>query len=179
MKKITFAAIIISFLFFIPSSAFALFDIGVYGGYSFAGDVETDVKNVEPVGPEYGAIAHYTDSILIFNLGIGGYYQRSPLKDGSIEYTKQTAGIDGYAQLDIPLIPIMPYLRASLGVWENIEGDVDNDEYFKSYSFGAGVDFPLPVVPLAIYTEYVFSVGFQDGNTAKSHAAHLGVRLAI
>lgn len=164
---------------FIPADAFAFLDLGGYGGYSFGNKIEESAGTMKPSGGEYGFWAHYTKEILILNLGIGGVFQQSFLKDGNIDYNRQAASLDAFIQLDLPVIPFMPYLRVGTPVWDNITGDRDSTDYFRSAHLGAGLDFSIPVIPINIFAEYLFTAGKQGGDKISGNAIHAGVELAL
>jgi len=184
MNRIRTLIVLLSLVAIIPATSYALVDIGAYGGYSFAGKLETTGEDVEPSGWEYGFIAHYNKTILpmILSFGFGAYYQKSALNydllNKDYDFDKQSAGIDAYLQLELPII-IHPYGRVSATAWEKTGGDADsNTEYFKSYSAGAGIAmtiFPL----LQLYGEYLYNFGEVDGKKTTGNSAHLGLRLNI
>ena len=184
MKKAIIITTLIISTAFIPVSGFAIFDIGAYGGYSFSGDVETAGGSIDPSGLEYGFITHYDKSLAIIRLGIGAFYQISPLGYSlsgiDYDYEKSSLGLDAYLQLELPIIPVKPYIKYSLGIWESVDTENEsNSEYFKSSSFGIGSAFGLPVIPVDLFAEYLFTTAKHDGYDAKGHAVHAGIRLIL
>ncbi len=147
MKRFSFFILLLGILVFIPSTSFALFDVGVYGGYSFLGKVKKDstkddVENYDLQGWEYGFIAHYNGKILpvFLSYGIGTFVQYAPLQANGVEYypshvnnpteddkeetdvsyQKKQVGVDAYLQLN--LLMLHPYVRIAWTVWEGVEG---------------------------------------------------------
>ncbi len=163
----------------VPGRAFALLDLGLFGGYSFGNKIEENAATLKPSGGEYGLWAHYTKEVLILNLGIGGYFQQSFLKDGNIDYNRQAAGLDAFLQVDLPVVPIMPYIRVGTPIWDHITGDRESTDYFHSAHIGAGLDFSIPVIPINIFAEYLFTAGRQGGDKMTGNAIHAGVELAV
>ncbi len=190
MKKIRSIVLVVSILAFVPASSYALFDIGIYGGYTFAGEIKSDISgqsNPEPTGLSYGAIGHFNTPIFpLLRLGVGLYTENSNL-DYSIssqdyEFTRKTVGLDLYLQLDIPLIPLHPYAKFASGIWEEVGGDLvakDETEYFSTYRTGVGAAltfFPM----LQIFAEYQFLYTRNIGDDkAVGHGVALGMRLNI
>jgi hypothetical protein len=190
MKKIRSIVLVVSILAFVPATSYALFDIGIYGGYTFAGEVQSDIsgqQNPEPTGLSYGAIAHFNTPIFpLLRLGIGLYTENSDLEfsiaSEDYEFTRKTVGVDLYLQLDIPLVPLHPYAKFASGIWEEVGGDLvakDETEYFNTYRTGLGAAltfFPM----LQIFAEYQFLYTRQVGDdTATGHGVALGLRLNI
>ncbi len=175
MKKLVLLA---SFMLLSYTSAFAIADFGIYGGYSFAGS--TSASDATISGPEYGVVAHYNSTIIpmVLSYGIGGYYQMANLTSTfsgfEKEYNKDTAGIDLYLQLELPIM-IHPFAKASVAVYEKIE---DEKEYFKSYAFGGGL--AITVAPFVQLTgDYMYTTSKSGNNTMNGHAAHLGARINL
>lgn len=173
LKKIL---LLIVTLFVFNSSAFAIVDFGVYGGYSFAGNYSASGTSTS--GPEYGVIGHYNDMVIpLLSYGIGGYYQYTKLdysllgSDNSL--TKNTLGLDLYFQLELPIIH--PFVRASTSIFESIKSE---KEFFKSYAFGGGLAFSVfPFIELT--TDYMYTRSKKGSETLKGHAIHLGARINI
>lgn len=189
MKKIRSIILVVSILAFIPATSYALFDIGVYGGYTFAGEVKSDVagqSNPEPKGLSYGAIGHLNTAIFpLLRLGFGLYSENSNL-DYSIlnkdyEFTRKTVGIDLYLQLDIPMVPLHPYVKFASGVWEKIGGDLvakDETDYFNTYRTGIGAALTFfPFLQLFAEYQYLYTrqVG-EENDKADGHGVAVGLR---
>jgi hypothetical protein len=190
MKLTRTVILVLAVLCFIPASSYAIVDIGVYGGYSFAGKLEWDTIDKNVNGWEYGVLGHINHTFLgLLELGIGGYAQWAPLKYSvggkDYELTKSTYGIDGLALLDLPVFPLNPYVRGGIGVYEQVKveapvvGSETKSEYFKSYYFGGGI--ALGIFPFVqIFGEYLYTRSKQeDGVTIKGNAVHMGARLNI
>ncbi|MDR3237753.1 MAG: hypothetical protein LBT84_04540, partial [Spirochaetia bacterium] len=133
--KIKTKLIILAFLVCLaPASAFALVDLNLYGGYTVGGKW-SDYDHKYGTDFRYGGAVHLNSGFLaILKLGIGGYYQMSSVTYGDDngipvgigtgdEFTldKTEFGIDAYAALDIPLIPISPYVKGGTAAWNKVE----------------------------------------------------------
>ena len=98
-------------------NSFALVDGAVWGGYVFKGEVEDESK-ADPTGGHYGIKAHYNTSLaVLFDIGLGGYYQYEQLKYDILDkdtYTRQTAGLDVNLILKLPVLH--PYLRGTYAI---------------------------------------------------------------
>jgi hypothetical protein len=187
MKKFSWIILIVSILAFVPATSYALFDLGVYGGYTFAGEIKSDVpgvSNPEPTGLSYGVIGHFNTPIFpLLRMGFGLYSEKSDfsydLVNQSYDYTRKTVGIDLYLQLDIPLVPLHPYLKFASGVWEEIGGELvekDETEYFSTYRTGVGVALTFfPFVQIFAEYQYLYTRNIGD-DTAVGQGVALGVR---
>jgi hypothetical protein len=172
----------------VPASSFALVDVGAYGGYSFAGELKTDSGTVDTSGFLYGFNAHVNfDMLVFFQLGIGGFYQKSEFDydmtgGGDSSYDKTVVGVDLYAMLNIPMLPISPYVTFNSGIWEKVDDKYAraSTDYFQTYSVGGGVALtilPIPaIMSLSIFGEYLYNFGKDAGNDATGHQVRLGVR---
>jgi len=173
MRKIRTLLFLLALTLSIPSSSYALFDAGAYGGYTFSGEVMSlDGQK----GANYGIIAHYNKSLLVFfDLGLGAYGQISNLSD----YDRKSVGIDTYFLIDIPIFPIDPYAKFAFSIYENYSGTYSPDSgAFKTYSPGAGLVLSLPVIPVEMFGEYQYTKSW-SGNKEKSHSVIFGIRLNI
>ncbi len=193
MKRFIFAALLVIFL--LPVSAFALVNAEVYGGYSFAGEIsEIDAESVQGFG--YGFRAHFYNEFIIFGYGIGGFAQYSPLEgelkiSGDMEpvdFNKTTYGLDGFLTLNVPLLPIHPYMRGGVSIYEKTDVIVDknseeNSEMFKSYYGGFGLSLgvlPLPVLSVQIFAEYLYEYSaLEDDAKFTGHKVHLGALVRL
>lgn len=187
MKKFRIAVLLLGILFFVPASGFALVDAGIYGGYSFAGKIDTGAsKNPNTSGWEYGAIVHYNFGLAaILNIGIGGFVQQTPLKYSvtSIDFkvTKTDYALDAFVMLDLPVFPIHPFIRGGVGVYETLKLDDGSSVHksFNSYHFGLGVAWSL-IPYLQIYGEYLYNSSKQEDDIKLTgNSVHVGVRLFI
>ncbi len=187
--KLTKAVLLVcAVLLVLPSSSYALLDVGVYGGYSFAGKIETDTESIKTSGPEFGVFAHYTTGVpLVMSFGVGPFYQKTFLSydvsNKDYDATRSMLGVDVFLQLELPII-IHPYVRGGIAVKEWFEfedqtGSSSNSEYFKSYYGGAGVAFT--VFPLiSIFGEYLYTRSKQeDGILVKGSVVHAGAKLSL
>jgi len=175
-------------LLVLPASAFALLDVGVYGGYSFAGEIETDTDSPKTSGPEFGAFAHYNTGLpLLLTLGVGPFYQKTylsyDLMNNEYDATRSMVGLDVYLQVELPII-IHPYIRGGIAFKEWLEldgpgGSSTKSEYFKSYYGGLGV--ALKVFPLvSFFGEYLYTRSNQEDDVVvKGNAVHVGAKLTL
>ena len=180
MKKIKLMIAAFSLILFVPSTSFALLEVGAYGGYTSMDKIE----NVDMSGFHYGVITHMTFSLpLLATIGAGGYYQRGTFSDSGYEVTKQTLGLDAFARLEIPVLPLKPYGRISTSAWDRVSGDIKSDtRYFEDYSLGGGLAYmiPFPVLKLMLYTEYLYTVySIDDGDRSYGHTFNVGVKAGI
>lgn len=180
-----FALLIIAYP---ASSAFALADLGIYGGYSFAGSSDISGSKSDLTGWQYGVIGHLNKSVLpmLLRTGAGAYLNMAPLEGDNSGYTydRATLGLDFYAQLDMPII-IHPYAKFQLGIYERmrvLDGSEEiesENSYFQSYALGGGAAvtvFPM----LQLFGEYLFSYAIADTtSTTQTHTMQLGVRVSL
>lgn len=187
MKKVRIVVLLLGILAFVPATSYALFDIGVYGNYAYKGEIKSDTPNVnnpDPTGFSYGVIGHYNQGIFPFiRSGIGLYSQYSKLSfstgSGDVEYGKKIVGIDLYLQLDIPLIPLHPYVKFASGIWEDYTGDMSqaSAEYFNTYQTGGGVALTFfPFLQFFGEYQYLYTKSV-DEDKAIGHAVAMGLRL--
>ncbi len=194
MKKGLFLFLLAAVIM-LPLESFALVDGEVYGGYTFSGEVDgTSMEDV--TGFSYGARAHYTTSFLIVTFGIGPYLQYAPLNvemnvlNNTIEadMNKMTIGLDVYNKFDVPLVPLKPYLRYGLAMYDKTTVTVDSTEtseskYFQMYYGGLGLALtaiPVPIVDFQIFTEYLYEYSkISDDDNLKGHKVNLGVSVGI
>ena len=195
MKKIKLLAAIGALFILIPASSYAIVDFGVYGGYNLGG------KSYKPVvyGPHLGIIAHPSFTLgEVVTLGLGAYYQRSydVIQVNTFGYTqnklthKDSVGLDGYIQFNIPKLNLRPYGRVSTNIWDQVNGwriksykDLTTSEFFKTYAFGGGVAIPFASVPvlekLNIYFEYLYTISKVAATPKYTHTLHAGVKVMI
>ncbi len=195
MKIVRYAALILALAAFVPATSYAIVDAGLYGGYSFSGKVDASsvATGKTTTGWEYGAIAHLNfDFLAIFNVGIGAFYQNAPLK---FDYAGETIKIDNvnigpdvYLELDLPVIPIHPFVRGGVSAYNKTSidfpsslpaKDVTAKKYFGSYYFGLGA--ALTIFPfIQIFGEYMYNYANQEKDVSlKTNAVHVGARLNI
>ena len=201
MKKYLILLIILISLI-IPSQAFALINAEIYGGYSFEGEAEiedTDSASVSGLG--YGARIHFYSNIAIIGYGVGGFAQKSPL-EGEIkidsdkedfDFNRTNYGLDGFINLTIPMIPIHPYVRGGISIYETIETEYEvngstetetDKSYFQSYYGGFGLSLkvlPLPVLSVEIFAEYLYeySILQESEGEFKGHRVNIGALARI
>jgi hypothetical protein len=137
-------------------------------------------------GWEYGAFGHLNTGIpMLFTVGLGGFYQvtKSTYEPGAVEYdvTRTMYGIDAICILELPLLPVNPFLRGGLAINEELEiGDADPiEEKFKSYYVALGVGYSI--FPMTkVFAEYVFNYSKQeDSSKINSNAIHVGLMINI
>lgn len=194
----TFGKIVVGLviLFFVPAASYAIVDASIYGGYSFGGTLDLDYDSGDLSGWEYGFLAHINTGIpYVFTIGIGGFYQYSPMEyeiDDKEDATRKTYGLDGYFQIDLPFIIINPYIRGGIAIKDETEieyevggtaEDMVKDKYFGSYYFGVGIGYTIfeaAILDLSIFGEYLYTTSkLEDDVELNGHAVHLGVKLAI
>ena len=185
MKAVLLACAV---LLVLPASGYALLDVGVYGGYSFAGEIEIESSSPKTTGPEFGAFAHYNTGFpLLLTFGIGPFYQQTYLSydfmNNDYDATRRMLGLDVYLQLELPII-IHPFVRGGVAVkeWLKLEGGGESttkSEYFKSYYGGLGAAFKVfPLV--SFFGEYLYTRSKQeDGIVVKGNAIHAGAKLTL
>lgn len=170
------------------ASAFALVDANLYGGATVGGKyLNRGVKFGDSNG-HWGLSAHLNTTLLaVFQLGVGPYYQTSTVTYGIKNHwsvDKKDVGIDGFVALDIPFIPLSPYLRGGASAWNKISG---NSSYpgdsktnnFERYHAGGGLwltVLPLPAFKLQLFTEYVRFWGKEADKKSVEHQLNVGIR---
>jgi hypothetical protein len=197
MKKICYCVVSAALFCILPVKSFALVDAEIYGGYTFNGDVDDDAsaESDTPKGPSYGFRGHFTSSIIFIKIGLGGFMQYSQLdydlelgnNTTSVSTDKTTYGLDGYAKLDLPLIPVKPYMRIGVALYDKIESDISGStnsetEHFNSFYYGIGLAFtvlPLPIVDVQLFGEYLYNKSSFDDTTIICHNFNVGAQIAI
>ncbi|MBN2401704.1 MAG: outer membrane beta-barrel protein [Spirochaetes bacterium] len=183
-KKYCKFFIILTILLFIPASSYAIVDASVYGGRTFAGKVESGGSSSDVDGWQYGAYAHVNTGIpMVFTVGLGGFYLIAPLK-GDVDAEKKTVGIDAYAQIDLPVLPVNPYARYGIAFKEDVEVESTSiSENFKSHYFGFGISriiFSAVKLKLSLFVEYLYTTSKQEKDVKiKGNAVNIGVTAAI
>ena len=189
MKRLTLILAIFTVLVFVPSASFAIVDLGVYGGYSFGGEIEVENETYDVAGPEYGFIGHVNGTVIpmILSVGIGGFYQKSTLEyeynNDTIDLDKTMYGIDAIVMLELPIL-IHPYVRGGIAIKEELDFKVNGegvtyDETFSSYYVGLGAAFTIfPMVQ--VFGEYLYNYSTQEeDSTMMTNSIHVGARLNI
>lgn len=176
MKRLTLALTLMGALLLIPSTSFALVDANLMGGYSFQGKVD-GISGTQD-GWDLGLTAHINFDLLVFlQFGIGASYDWSNLDWAD---DRNQIGLDLYGQINIPFLPISPYVRFNTAVWDKVSGAIDSTEYFKSYKFGGGILFtvlPIPkVFKLQLFGEYMYNFAKAGSLDVKNHTVYLGIR---
>lgn len=192
-KTGTFFAILAA-LILIPASGYALVDASVYGGYAFGGELDSGAGDTADVdGYHYGARAHVNLGIpLVFSVGAGLFYQIAPMEyeaDGdSDDLTQKTLGIDAYAQLELPFLPVYPFVRYGIAIKDEVEvtyGSTTStfEESFKSSYYGAGITYSLldaVVIDIQLFAEYLYTTTKQEDDVElKGNAINIGVQAAM
>lgn len=171
------AVLILCILSLIPVKAFAIFDGGVYVGYSFVGEVARGSTNVSPQGPKIGVIAHANMMAIpkVLRIGIGAFYERSFLYEDLTSkpvFNANMVGFDGFICLEI--IPIVkPFVRFAPSIWENGKGE---SQFFNGLQLGGGLGFTI--IKLQLYLEYLFGTPWkmQSYSDARDHSIDFGIR---
>jgi hypothetical protein len=196
MKKYVGMLFIFAAVAILPVKSFAVVDAEVFGGYIVKGEVEggdangaTDVK-----GPGYGFRGHFNNKIVLFNVGLGGYWQKFNAdyseSNNDFENTVTSYGFDAYIKLDIPLMPFKPYVRGGLAIKDKYDVEMSNSfgtfsgsssEKFNSSYYGIGVAFtvlPLPALDVQVYGEYVYS-HYKGSSDMKGHSLNFGALASL
>jgi|GEM_PF-556695 len=187
MKKFILSTVFAAMVAFVPTSSFAIFDIGVYGGYGFTSipDASSTLAAFsDPGGWDYGAVAHINIKIpFLMSFGFGAYYQGSyfdnidfaKLNAGGTQFaiqSKDAVGLSFYAQLD--LIPVVkPFIRITVAIWEGQKmGSIDAtsfdstptvfDFFMKTYSIGPGLAFKIGIIDIFVDYMFNFTLNFGD-----------------
>ena len=188
-KKFKIIIVLLGILVLTPSASYALIDLGLYGGYSFAGEIETTGTKPEPKGFHGGFIGHVNQRLfLLFRAGLGLYAEYSSLEYSlaatDFTYTKRTLGVDLYLMLDIPLIPLDPYVKFATGIWEDVAGDLDSGSSFlNTYKTGIGLAFTFfPFLQLTGEYQFEYTRKIESNNEnyeGTGHAVVLGIRFMM
>lgn len=183
-KKFGKFFIVLTIMVFIPASSYAIVDASVFGGRSFGTKYEDSGSSTDANGWQYGAYGHVTTGIpMVLTVGLGGFYLVAPMK-GDVDATKKTVGIDAYAQIDLPVIPVNPYARYGIAIKESVEGDSTTiSENFKSHYFGVGLSreiFSAAVIKIRLFAEYIYTTSKQEHDIKiKGNAVNFGVTAVI
>jgi opacity protein-like surface antigen len=187
MKSLKLAALVLAVLVLLPVSSYAIVDAGVYGGYSLAA-LDTEAYTKDMNGWEYGFFGHITMGIpLLFSVGLGGFYQRADatvdFNGTDVDATRISYGIDVMGTIDLPVIPVNPFVRAGIAINESYELDAvgaeQQDKKFGSYYFAIGVGYSF--IPMTkLFAEYVYNYSKQENDTTiQSNGFHIGAMLSI
>ncbi|MFH0974436.1 MAG: hypothetical protein V1874_01490 [Spirochaetota bacterium] len=188
VKKFWKSFAILAILLFIPASGYAIIDASVFGGRSFGGEIESSGSKTDIDGWQYGCYGHVNTGIpFILTAGAGGFYLIAPLK-GDVDAKKKTAGLDVYAQIDLPILPVFPYARYGIALNEKVEvktsgGSSNISENFKSHYFGFGLSrtlFSLVKLKVMIFAEYLYTTSKQENDVKiKGNAVNVGVTASL
>ena len=168
-----------------PVSSFALVDVNAYLGYTVGGSWNNlDVK-MKGKDLRYGFSAHLNGDFLVFlKLGIGGYYQGSSVTykaTDNFTVDKQALGLDFYAMLNLPMMPLSPYVKYNTAAWNKLKfHNHSRRDHFKRHGFGLGAAFTLLPVPgvmnLQVFGEYVYAFGKEAKEDSQEHQINIGIR---
>lgn len=180
-------------LVMVPAASYALIDASVYGGYAFA-SMESEAATKDITGWEYGCRGHINTGIpMLLTIGVGGFYQVMPLETEiageTVDVTKTTYGIDVYAQLDLPILPVNPFVRYGIAIKDELEVELANSrsenlsDNWKSSYVGGGLAYPLfdlVVIDLKIFAEYLYTTTKQENDIKiNGHVVNAGLQLSI
>lgn len=193
LKKLSIVIFIISVLILIPDYSYAIADLSAFGGYSFGGKLKSAGTSDNLDGWQYGLYGHLNTGIpMLFTVGLGGFYQIAPLSlktsSGTVDATKTAVGIDAYGQLDLPIIPVKPYLRYGLAVNEKYEvkysgGSTNYSKNFNSNYYGIGLCYPifsLVKFDLQLFAEYLYTTSKQEnGVKINGNTINIGIKASI
>jgi len=183
-KKFGKFFIVLIIMIFIPASSYAIVDASVYGGRTFGNKVESAGDKTDANGWQYGLYGHVTTGIpMLCTVGLGGFYLIAPLK-GDVDAKKKTFGIDAYAQLDLAVLPVYPYVRYGIAINEKVEvGSTSVSENFKSHYIGVGLSrdiFSAAVIKIRLFAEYLYTTSKQEKDVKiKGNAINVGVTAVI
>jgi hypothetical protein len=187
-KKFGKFFIVLTVMIFIPASSYAIVDASVFGGRYFGGKIENATGESDLSGWQYGAYGHINSGMpMLFTVGIGGFYLIAPLK-GDLDATKKSSGIDAYAMVDFPALPVFPYVRGGIAVKETVEvktaaGKSSTSEYFKSNYFGFGLSrtiFSAVKLKLQIFAEYLYTTSKQENDVKlKGNIINAGITASL
>lgn len=174
-------------LLLLPSASFALADFNIYGGSPFQGKRGGTNKQLKLFDDyAFGASAHLNFDFLVFlQAGIGGFYQTSTTtyryNKKNYEYDTDSAGLDAYIQLEIPFVPISPYIRGNEAAWSKTQvAGESRTSNFKRHGIGGGLLFTMLPVPgilkLQLFGEYMYSFGKEFGENFKEQQIDIGLR---
>lgn len=192
-KKSSKALVILTILLSIPAVSYAIVDASVFGGYSFAGKYEASGSSSDTKGYQYGAYAHLNTGIpALFTVGLGGFYLIAPMTlettSGDIDATKKTVGIDVYAQIDLPVLPIFPYVRYGHAINEKLEvknsgGTTTYSKNFNSNYYGIGICKTLinaVKLDLQLFVEYLRTSSKQEKDVKTTgNVINVGIKASL
>ncbi|MCU0822617.1 MAG: porin family protein [Spirochaetes bacterium] len=191
--------VLLAVMLMIPASSYALVDGSIYGGYAFGGKLEGTGETADVSGYHYGARVHANLGIpMVVSFGLGMFYEIAPMKyevnGKEDDLKKETLGIDVYAQLKLPVIPINPFIRYGIAINDKVEVTYqDQDaggsatetfqENFKSSYYGIGIAYSLLdaiVMDIQLFGEYLYTTSKQEkGIELKGNVVNLGVQVVL
>jgi hypothetical protein len=190
MKRIIFSGTLL-IIFAACCVAHAGIDLGAYKGYS-SGIIKIPGKNPRVSGSPDGLIGHYNMTVPEFiQIGIGPYFEYGPQTwergNEKRDYTTTALGLDLCAKLRITEAEkqrVHPYGRVSVAIWDHSKfGNSKSTNYFKSYSYGGGIDFTIypigTLFDIRLFGEYLRTTSKRFGKDIAGYAVNLGVRLNI
>lgn len=176
----------------VPIHAFALMDVEAYFGYDFNGKIDNTKTDNDITGYNVGLRGDYLYHLNIFDLGIGGYTEITPLNytisQKDYELNKLSFGIDSFVRLGLPNFDFHPYVRGGMAIYDRSETTILNEKNisvlkFNSYYFGPGLSYsvvPLPVINVHVFTEYLFEISrVQKNKNIKFDRINIGILMAI
>ncbi|MDA3899708.1 MAG: hypothetical protein PF637_04210 [Spirochaetes bacterium] len=178
----------------IPSGLFALINMEVFTGSSFAGKIAGQDSESSVSGMNYGFRFNALYRIPFFDFGLGGYMQGSPLTyeldNETYKLNKLSLGLDSFARFKPELLPVFPYIRAGLAVYDKSEttmlnsDDITISEFnFDASYYGLGVSYPLvpmPIIDVHLFMEYLYDVSrVTNENDLKCHKLNFGMFMSI
>jgi len=195
MKKIQGIIIILAcLLVFMPGQSFALINMEVFTGSSFEGRVAGLEAEDDVSGMNYGFRFNALYRIPVFDFGLGGFMQGSPLtyemKGETYKLNKLTLGIDSFARFKPEIAPVYPYIRAGLAIYDKSEttmvnsDDISITEFnFRASYYGLGVSYPLvpmPVIDVHLFMEYLYDISkVAKDNELRCHKLNIGLFMSI
>lgn len=178
MKKIQYLILTLFILSIIPTTSYALFDAGMYGGYSMYNKIHDNSNFIRPYGWKFGFSTHYNLDIVpkILNFGTGIFYQMNIFKyeenNTFFDYERHVIAIDSYLMLEMD-IAVHPFIRFSCAIWEK---DKNGSNYFQSFYPAVGLEFQI-FWKFRLYAEYEFNLLVKDSDKNDlGHTINFGIR---
>ncbi|MFW6365415.1 MAG: hypothetical protein ACOC2H_02945 [Spirochaetota bacterium] len=181
-------------LMLIPSPVYCLMNMEVFSGYTFAGQVgELETTN-DASGLNSGFRFNALYRIPAADFGLGGFMQAAPLRysidDKNYELFKLSMGIDTFIRYKNDSIPVYPYVRYGLAIYDKSEtklinsNDITINEFrFKASYYGIGVSYPIvpmPVIDVHVFLEYLYDISqIGDDSYLRCNKINIGMFMSI
>lgn len=178
----------------LPSSALALMNMEVFSGYTFGGSVGKLETTRSAAGSNFGFRFNGLYRIPEADFGLGTYMQAAPLKysidDRDYELFKLSMGIDTFARYKNDKLPVYPYIRYGLAIYDKSEtklinsNDITITEFrFKASYYSFGVSYPIvpmPVIDVHLFLEYMYDISqIGDDSYLRCNRINVGMFMSI